>query len=383
MAILDRPMFQRPLTKDQLRGYGLPAFANGGVVRMNKGGDPSGLFAPKGKGFEIQQEKKKKPKIMLSDIFGDTNIEDRIEPETALTNVVDENYKDKILRDLQNSSPVLTEQEPSTETTESIESDATDSARRLEAEEKAEEKDLEQTGSGEMNMDDSRSAFERFKEKSDFYKDVLSKYGEDDMRTQGFLQLAQFGLNLMSQAGGNFLDKVAKSAQDPLKAFADIASRNTQAQKELDVLALKQVEDEIATEKQNKFQLELQAIKDSGGSDKVKVEKYADILIENFPEQYPNTKDGRAKAIEQGFKYVEESPEEPLKDTVMDFKKIILADPGQYGAIDPNSLEIDYDMVEQIAERLAKGKQIANQGGGDVITDPNKILSTLEQSAGT
>jgi len=40
-------------------------------------------------------------------------------------------------------------------------------------------------------------------------------------------------------------------------------------------------------------------------------------------------------------------------------------------------------MVEQIAERLAKGKQIANQGGGDVITDPNKILSTLEQSAGT
>ena len=38
MAILDRPMFQRPLTKDQLRGYGLPAFANGGVVRMNNGG---------------------------------------------------------------------------------------------------------------------------------------------------------------------------------------------------------------------------------------------------------------------------------------------------------------------------------------------------------
>ena len=181
---------------------------------------------------------------------------------------------------------------------------------------------------------------------------------------------------------GNFLEKVAKSAQDPLKAFADIASRNTQAQKELDVLALKQVEDEIATEKQNKFQLELQAIKDSGGSDKVKVEKYADILIENFPEQYPNTKEGRSKAIEQGFKYVEESPEEPLKDTVMDFKKIVLADPGQYGAVDDEG-KINYKKIDEIAERLAKGEQIANQGGGDVITDPNKILSTLEQSAGT
>ncbi len=377
MAILDRPMFQRPLTKDQLRQYGLPAFANGGIVKMNKGGDPLGLFTPKGKGFQIQQEKKKKPKSMLSDIFGDTNIQDRIEPETAITDLVDENYRDKIIRDLENPPPVLTEQEPSTETTESIESDATDSARRLEAE----EKDLEQTGSGEMDMDDSRSAFERFKKKSDFYKDVLSKYGEDDMRTQGFLQLAQFGLNLMSQAGGNFLDKVAKSAQDPLKAFADIAARNTQAQKELDVLALKQVEDEIATEKQNKFQLELQAIKDSGGTDKVKVEKYADILQENFSGQYPNTKEGRAKAIEQGFKYVEESPGEPITDTIMDFKKIIISDPGQYGAINDKG-EIDYDTVDEIAERLAKGEQIANQGGGNVISDPKEILSTLEQSAG-
>ena len=35
MAILDRPMFQRPLTKAQLKQYGLPAFANGGVVEGN------------------------------------------------------------------------------------------------------------------------------------------------------------------------------------------------------------------------------------------------------------------------------------------------------------------------------------------------------------
>ena len=40
MAILDRPMFQRRPTKDQLRQYGIPAFANGGVVKMNKGGVP-------------------------------------------------------------------------------------------------------------------------------------------------------------------------------------------------------------------------------------------------------------------------------------------------------------------------------------------------------
>ena len=33
MGILDRPLFQRRLTTNQLRGYGLPAFANGGIVQ--------------------------------------------------------------------------------------------------------------------------------------------------------------------------------------------------------------------------------------------------------------------------------------------------------------------------------------------------------------
>ena len=32
MAILDRPLFQRRPTKDELMAYGLPAFANGGIV---------------------------------------------------------------------------------------------------------------------------------------------------------------------------------------------------------------------------------------------------------------------------------------------------------------------------------------------------------------
>ena len=344
------------MTKDQLRQYGLPAFANGGVVKMRNGGLPFLPNKPQDSSFAKILENR-------------TNLpfKPNIKPETAITEVLEDR-------------PTF----PSTGLTIPTQVDEEEKNDfEIELKEKpTPPKDLEQTGSGEMKMDDSRLAFERFKKKSDFYKDVLSKYGEDDMRTQGFLQLAQFGLNLMSQAGGNFLDKVAKSAQDPLKAFADIASRNTQAQKELDVLALKQVEDEIATEKQNKFKLELQAIKDSGGSDKVKVEKYADILIENFPEQYPNTKEGRAKAIEQGFKYVEESPEEPLKDTIMDFKKIILTDPGQYGAINPETSEIDYNKVQEIAERLAKGEQIANQGGDIVISDPNKILSELEKSAG-
>ena len=32
MAILDRPLFQRRPTREELMAYGLPAFANGGIV---------------------------------------------------------------------------------------------------------------------------------------------------------------------------------------------------------------------------------------------------------------------------------------------------------------------------------------------------------------
>ena len=39
MAILDRPMFQRRLPTEQLRMYGIPAFANGGVVNYNTAGE--------------------------------------------------------------------------------------------------------------------------------------------------------------------------------------------------------------------------------------------------------------------------------------------------------------------------------------------------------
>ena len=46
MAILDRPLFQRRPTMDQLRQYGLPAFANGGVVqRFAEAGEVTRLEA--------------------------------------------------------------------------------------------------------------------------------------------------------------------------------------------------------------------------------------------------------------------------------------------------------------------------------------------------
>ena len=344
MAILDRPMFQRRPTKEELRQYGLPAFANGGIVYMQKGGDPLGLFRPKR--------------------------QDEIEPETAISSLVDENYEDKIIRDQKNPPPVLTQPTVTEETTTTTEETTP------EEETTTTKEQIKQEGSGEIKMDDSRLALERFKNKSDFYKSILAKYGEEDMRTQGFLQLAQFGLNLMSQAGGNFLDKVAKSAQDPLKAFAQIAAENTQTQKEIDVLALKQIEDEIATEKQNEFELRLQAIKESGKSDDNTLKEMRKTLKEFFPDKYPDTPEGNKLLSEDALTYVEFSPQETVTETANEWKSQILGDVNNeawYELIRDEEGNVDLNKVDALSIQLAgstpptKGAQSAVATGAGSI----------------
>ena len=55
--------------------------------------------------------------------------------------------------------------------------------------------------------------------------DIFEKYlgdGKDTVRSGGFAALTEFGLNLASARGGNLMDKIARSAKDPLKTFTAI-----------------------------------------------------------------------------------------------------------------------------------------------------------------
>jgi len=371
MAILDRPMFQRRLTKDELRGYGIPAFANGGVVQKfaNGGGTRSDLYKKKPKQEEattaITDLIKRDPKGRL------------IESETAITDFV------------RPTGPATGMTIPSSVYEEETVTDTLQDGPDIQLKEKpTPPKNLE----GETKMTDERLLLERAKKKSDLYNEYLRKYGEDDFRTQSFLQLAQFGSNLMSQGGSNFLDKVAKSAQDPLKAFAEIAAKNTQAQKEIDVLALQKAETEIALEKEQEFELAKEAIKNSKAADPTKVEQYADLLQATFPEKYPNTKEGRQSAIDQGFKFVEFSPEQTPATILKDqMNEMYNADKYRYQKKDEASGEtvIDYDLLEKDARDFLAGAgttqpviggaaSVANQGE-EVISDFDEIKNILEK----
>jgi hypothetical protein len=88
------------------------------------------------------------------------------------------------------------------------------------------------------------------KERSELYKQILGDPTKQ-MASQGFLQLAQFGLNLAAAQGSNFADKVAKSAKDPLTAFAKLAQDAQNDEKGIQLAALKSAEDLLQIETAN------------------------------------------------------------------------------------------------------------------------------------
>jgi len=87
------------------------------------------------------------------------------------------------------------------------------------------------------------------KERSALYKEIVGD-PEKMNRQQGFLQLAQFGLNLASARGGNLAEKIAKSAKDPLQTFAALAREAAQDERAIEVAALEGAERELALEKE-------------------------------------------------------------------------------------------------------------------------------------
>jgi hypothetical protein len=100
-----------------------------------------------------------------------------------------------------------------------------------------------------------RSDMERLrelaKERSALYKEIVGD-PEKMRRQQGFLQLAQFGLNLASARGGNLAEKIATSAKDPLQTFAALAREAAQDERAIEVAALEGAERELALEKELK-----------------------------------------------------------------------------------------------------------------------------------
>jgi hypothetical protein len=278
--ILNRPMFQRRLTKDELKAYGLPAFANGGVVqkffvgggvkKVEKEPGPTlpGAKAPISPGLMFKE-------AAIERVGGDTTIADTV-METFEQQSLDKSDLNVTKLDVRQIEDRIKQLQTQIDQKKAVGLDVSAEQAELntlktqlaEAQKKKSDaqKKVDQPTTGDTKTDatgtvkdkapiDELTAEEdelsRLKtlalERSDLYKQMLGD-PKEMMKQQGLLQLAQFGLNLASARGGNLAEKIAKSATDPLQAFAQLASDASKDARAIDLAALKSAEDQLMLE---------------------------------------------------------------------------------------------------------------------------------------
>jgi len=291
MAILDRPMFQRRLTKDQLRQYGLPAFANGGVVGMGPGqsramtGGTSLASVPRVKTADelLEESYGSLGKFVAGDKARQAAFEKEKQAERLLIQAAasEKERKEKEKADRE-ALQTLREKEKEKEDKKKDDFLRKPAAEGSDTIDRSGDID-KNIGDEEEKLSDFEALKKKYLEKSELYQELLGNPKEMNKR-QGFLQLAQFGLNLASAQGSNFLDKVAKSAKDPLDAFAELGRKAYEDERAVNLLALEATEKDIAAEREAELSKELQRLKNLSDDDLTNFQKDLATIKELMPD---------------------------------------------------------------------------------------------------
>ncbi len=396
MAILDRPMFQRRMTKDQLRQYGLPAFANGGVVKMQKGGSifsgslgmgPGQSMAMTGGTSLASVPRVKTADQLLEETYGkygkfvagdrakQAAFEKEKEAERLLIQAAaadkERMEKDKADRE---AFELLKEKE---EKKKKEEEEKKDDFLRKPAKEGSDtidrSSDIDKNiGDEEEKVSDFEKLKEKYFEKSELYKKLLGN-PKEMIRRQGFLQLAQFGLNLASAQGSNFLDKVAKSAKDPLEAFAELGKKAYEDDRAVKLLALEATEKDIATEADAELRRELTLLAKDDPDTLTNFEKnYARIIKELGPDFDKETAIRMARGLSGG---------ESRGDKILGVFELLRDDPLNIGMTDDQL----YARSEILVDRSTGAETTTETTGEEfvpVVITENMVERALQQNEG-
>ena len=310
MAILDRPLFKKKINKNLLRQYGIPAFANGGVVQTSNpfgidlGYTESGAISSKPpfnmfKGLTLEEYESMSPEDVLKAYAGlDTRgIAEGMEESVAESlDIIKEQEDLKKAGSATKDRKEQREEDPKTfsEVIEELGAEDVDKKPRDERAEEKKQKKLEEetedqgtqaesgpdaetrfddvtkktnttiTGAttdpfqGDSGVSDERTQMAKLqdiiKERSALYKQLLGD-PKKQLEQQGFLQLAQFGLNLAAARGGNLAEKIAKSATDPLQTFAALARDAAKDERAIELAAIESGEAQLLKEIDNQGDL--------------------------------------------------------------------------------------------------------------------------------
>ena len=155
-------------------------------------------------------------------------------------------------------------------------------------------------GDEEEKVSDFEALKKKYLEKSELYKELLGN-PKEMIKKQGFLQLAQFGLNLASAQGSNFLDKVAKSAKDPLNAFAELGRKAYEDERAVNLLALEATEKDIAADEDAILRKELAILAKDDPDNLTNFQKNLATIEEKLGDQYDmETKIRMARGLSGG-----------------------------------------------------------------------------------
>jgi hypothetical protein len=310
MAILDRPLFKKRINKNLLRQYGIPAFANGGVVQSSNpfgvdlGYTESGAISSKPpfnmfKGLTLEEYESMSPEAVLKAYAGlDTRgIAEGMEKSVAESlDIIKEQGDLKKAGSATKERKEQREEDPKTfsEVIEELGAEDVDKKPRDKKAEEKKQKKLEEetkdqgtqaesgpdpetrfadvtkktnttiTGDttdsfqGDRGVSDERTQMAKLqdiiKERSALYKQLLGD-PKEQLKQQGFLQLAQFGLNLAAARGGNLAEKIAKSATDPLQTFAALARDAAKDERAIELAAIESGEAQLLKEIENQGDL--------------------------------------------------------------------------------------------------------------------------------
>ena len=372
MAILDRPLFKKRLSKDQLRQYGIPAFANGGIVGMGPGqsramtGGTMLASVPRVKTADELMEERygSAQKFLMGQFFKDKALEDEKEAERLLIKAAaDEKERLEKLKADAEAMRIVREKNKEQE-------------KKNEEDVPKPEGDLtDPDDAGDKERAKLQSLEELVKEKSAIYKNLIGD-PKEMLRQQGFLQLAQFGLNLASAKGGNFAEKIANSAKDPLQTFAALGQQAMKDERAIDLLAIESAEADIARDK--KFQQE-QVLKNF---DKDTIDKYAEIIKKANPDANEQEINQRTLNLLEGKsgKTDNEIKNDLFEELVSTSATLAMLDPKT-----PEYLET-YNSIRNIVfgegatdDTIAVGTIIQNDAGTKLRWDGKKFVPVEEE----
>jgi len=186
---------------------------------------------------------------------------------------------------------------------------------------------------------------------------------KDKLKAGGYAALTEFGLNLASARGGNFMDKIARSAKDPLKTFTEIG---IEAKNRADKIKMAAIESGVSS---------YEATQDrEGRMDIAQLQNMPDFVktleyFETIPElaKLPvetKARLAKTKAVQSNEEFIKEisieliKAGEDAKDVASIAQNILASITGESGA-----------------QQYTKGQKAKNEAGEIIIFDGEKWVN--------